>query len=117
MATKTLSEAEIRAQIPSARARARRDRRQLWWPESVSFNSNDRALEIGLRSQVSIHLCLKLFPELRRATTAQLKQVELAGEALRWDELDVDCYQLANRVAHAWWLANNGIRAAAVSGR
>ncbi|MGH8435531.1 MAG: DUF2442 domain-containing protein [Pseudomonas sp.] len=90
MATKTLSETQIREQIPAARVRARRNRREPWWPVSVRFNAEDRVLEINLRSQVSIHLPTRLFPELHRATIAQLKQVELAGEALRWSELDVD---------------------------
>jgi uncharacterized protein DUF2442 len=90
MAIRKQSDADIRQQIPSARARALRKMREPWWPKTIGYVSDARAVEVGLRNHVTIQLPIKLFSELRGATAEQLEQVHLAGEAIRWDALDVD---------------------------
>jgi len=64
--------------------------REPWWPTAVTYRADLNALVVHLRSQATINLPVQLFPELRRVTPKQLGEVELTGEALRWDELDLD---------------------------
>jgi uncharacterized protein DUF2442 len=90
MAIKRQSDADIRRQIRSARARALRRMREPWWPQFINYDADARAVKVGLRNAVTIQLPIKLFAELRGATAEQLAQVQLAGEAIRWDALDVD---------------------------
>jgi hypothetical protein len=81
---------EILAQIPAARAAGRRAQREPWWPVSACYDRGCDALVIGLRDGKSLTVPRSHVPELADATGRQVDGVELIGEALRWDALDVD---------------------------
>lgn len=90
--TSRLTDAEIRAQIPAARAREAADRRKGLRALSARYDRKAQRVVVELTSG-----CLFAFPVrnisfLSAATPAQLAAVEvdLAGISLRWDALDVD---------------------------
>jgi hypothetical protein len=90
MAKKTPTDEEIRAQIPAARARAKRR-----WAIRARSATYDR--ETGRVVVELTNGCLMAFPAdlaegLRGAEPCQLAgvQVVLDGDALRWESLDAD---------------------------
>lgn len=92
-AVSELTEAQIRASIPAARARARRAR--LMEPRAVAAHLDSRSGRIVV--ELSNGMAISAHPRamdaaLARATPAQLARVEVfpSGAALRWDALDVD---------------------------
>ena len=87
---KKLTRAEVLAQIPAARAAGRDAQRQAWWPADVSYErSRDRVI-VSFRDGKSLAVPRAGIPELVDASPEQLEHVELAGEGIRWDALDVD---------------------------
>ncbi|MBI4543875.1 MAG: DUF2442 domain-containing protein [Gemmatimonadetes bacterium] len=87
---KKLERDEILAQIPAARAAGRAAQRERWWPVDVRYEPATERVNIGLRDGKSLIIPRADIAGLAKATRAQLERVELAGEAIRWDELDVD---------------------------
>jgi hypothetical protein len=87
---KRLTDARILREIPGARLRARLQEAEPWWPRSVAFDPDHETLRLTLRNGVEWIVPRKRIPELRRASTSDLVQVTLSGEAIRWDTLDVD---------------------------
>lgn len=85
-----LTRAEILGQIPAARARGRKAQREPWWPMDVRYDYRSRMVIIRLRSGVTMVVPRGGIPDLKRATRDQLERVELAGEGIRWPDLDVD---------------------------
>ncbi|HEX7051184.1 MAG TPA: DUF2442 domain-containing protein [Longimicrobiales bacterium] len=85
-----LGRAEILAQIPAARAAGREAQREPWWPVAVRYDPVSDDVVIGMRGGKSLIVPRAHIPELREATVEQLGRVQPAGEAIRWDELDVD---------------------------
>ena len=81
---------EVKRQMPAARAAARRAQRQPWWPIAASYDRAADQVVIGLRSGAVVAVPRSALKELKRATNAQLDRVELVGDGLRWDDLDVD---------------------------
>ena len=92
MARARLTEEEILAQIPAARARARRER--LTKPHAVSarYDRRTRMLHVALENGGAFAFPVALVPELAAASDADLAAVEVdwAGSGLRWEALDAD---------------------------
>ena len=87
---KKLTRAEILAQIPAARAAGRRAQREPWWPVAVRYDQAGKAVVITLRAGTVLSVPRSHIGGLEHARREQLTRVELAGEAIRWDELDID---------------------------
>lgn len=85
-----LARAEILAQIPVARAAGREAEREPWWPAGVRYDERADAVVIAMRGGKTLTVPRAHLPELKHAKQEQLERVELAGDAIRWDELDVD---------------------------
>jgi hypothetical protein len=86
------TDAEIRAQIPAARERARISEETEPRARSARYNRDTERVEVELKNG-----CLFAFPAalgqgLRGATPEQLAQVEVTpgGYGLHWEELDAD---------------------------
>lgn len=87
---KKLTNTQILRQIPGARLRGRVTEAQPWWPKRVVYDPSREALLLTLRSGVEWTIPKRQIPELRRASAVDLVQVELSGEAIRWESLDID---------------------------
>lgn len=93
MAPKELTEKEILAMIPAARARERVAARTEPRAKSARYNPTTRRIEVELRNGGSFG-----FPPglrglgLEHATASQLARVEVdaSGEGLHWQDLDAD---------------------------
>ena len=87
-----LSDAEILAQIPAARERARRATQAGLRAQWVRYSISQELLFLTLTHGTVIGLTLPRIPALRRATPRQRAAVELiaSGAAVRWEALDVD---------------------------
>jgi hypothetical protein len=92
MASRSLTDAEILAQIPAARARAAAMRRQGLLAISVRFDRKAQRIAMELTSGYLFAFPVRAIPALRRATPAQLASVELhpSGRSIHWEALDVD---------------------------
>ena len=92
MARRTLTDAEIVAQIPTARAREARERKRGLRATSASYDRATRRVVFELTNGYSFAFPVRVILALDDATPAQLAAVELdpSGGALRWDALDVD---------------------------
>ena len=92
MAFRRLSDAEVVAQIPAARKRAREARRREPHGRAVRYLRRSRQLVIDLINDVQLRIPIDRLPGLARASDAQLARVELspAGVGVSWDELGVD---------------------------
>ena len=92
MANRRLTDAEIVAQIPAARKREARERRQGLRAVSARYQRATRRVVLELANGYSFAFPVTAIRALNRATPAQLATVELdaSGDALRWDALDVD---------------------------
>lgn len=87
---KKLTRGEILAQIPGARRAGRAAQRQPWWPVAVHYDHRADVVVITLRAGTALVVPRTDIAGLKDATRSQLARVELAGEAVRWDDLDVD---------------------------
>lgn len=92
MARRTLSDAEILAQIPAARERESRARKAALRAQSAAFDRNAGRIVLELTNGFSFGFPVRAVAGLRRATAAQLSDVSIdpSGGVLRWDALDVD---------------------------
>lgn len=92
MASHTLSDAEILAQIPAARARERRERKQGLRASTVCYDKASRRVILELTNGYLFAFPVRSVPSLNGATTPQLAEVQLdpSGSGLRWESLDVD---------------------------
>lgn len=92
MASRRLSEAEILARIPAARARERRERREGRRASTARYNPATRRIELELTNGVLFAFPVEAIPGLARATPDELADVRLdaAGGGLIWDAIDVD---------------------------
>ena len=92
MANRTLTDAEIVAQIPAARKRETRERRQGLRAVSARYQRATRRVVLELTNGYSFAFPVTAVRALNRATPAQLAAVEIdaSGGALRWNTLDVD---------------------------
>ena len=92
MASRRLTDAEILAQIPAARAREAQARKQGLRATHAKFDRRTRRVALELTSGYSFAFPVKAVRALKGMTDAQLSLVELdpSGIALRWDALDID---------------------------
>jgi hypothetical protein len=92
MAERKLSDAEILAQIPAARAREGRERKQGLRASSAKYDRVARRIVLELTNGYLFAFPVRSIPSLKAATGSQLAAVEIdpSGAALRWDRLDVD---------------------------
>ena len=92
MADHRRSEAAILAQVPAARTREARARKQGLRATSATYDRTTRRVVLELTNGYLFAFPVAALPVLRAATTSQLATVEIdpSGSALRWDELDVD---------------------------
>jgi hypothetical protein len=81
---------DLLAEISAARAAGRRVQSQPWWPVKVHFDDTSDRLVIDFRDGASLRIPKRALPELKGARRKSLERVELVGDAIRWDELDVD---------------------------
>jgi predicted RNA polymerase sigma factor len=88
--SKTLTDKQIDAQIPAARAAARKRMRQPWWPIDVRYDRKADHILITLRAGIVVAMPRSVIKELKNATAEQLAEVELMAEGLHWETLDVD---------------------------
>jgi hypothetical protein len=91
MANRTVTDDEIMAQIPAARARAAESRRTKPYAASARYDRRTRTVRIVLKSGAEVSLPLAMFPELAGAKPAELADLELlgSGSCLNWERLDV----------------------------
>ena len=92
MAKRRLTDAEIVAQIPAARAREARERKQGLRAISATYDRAARRVVLELTNGYLFAFPVGAISALDSATPAQLAAVEIdpSGGALRWDSLDVD---------------------------
>ena len=91
-AGRPLTEAEILAQIPGARARAAEERKQGLRAASARYSVARRQLVLELTNGTVIGVPVSIVPALRGASARELAGVEVTptGSALHWERLDVD---------------------------
>jgi hypothetical protein len=92
MGERRLTDAEIVAQIPAARAREARERKQGLRALSATYDRAARRVVLELTNGYSFAFPIAAIRALDGATPTQLASVEIdpSGGALRWDGLDVD---------------------------
>lgn len=97
MARKRLSDAEIRSQIPAARARAERSRRAGLHASSVRYDRKTHRILAELTNGFLLGFPVSLLPHLASATPQQLAEVETMGSDLTFASLDAH-YSIAGIV-------------------
>lgn len=92
MAKRSLTDADIAAQIPAARQRAQRLAQSVPHAQDARFERTHRALRVLLTNGAAFTVPVALISGLRAASDADLAQVEVgpAGVGLRWNRLDAD---------------------------
>jgi len=92
MANRRLSDAELVGQIPAARARESRERKQGLRAAHAKFDRASRRVVLELTNGYMFAFPVSAIRALNSATDAQIAAVEIdpSGGALRWDALDVD---------------------------
>ena len=92
MAERKLRDAEILAQLPAARAREKRERKQGLRAAAARYDRPTGRVLLELTNGYLFAFPVRAVPALKSATGAQLAAVEIdpSGGALRWEELDVD---------------------------
>ena len=92
MAKRRLSDAEILAQIPGARRRERRERKQGLRASSARYDRAAGRIVLELTNGCSFAFPIGAIPALQSASVSELAMVEIdpSGGAVRWDDLDVD---------------------------
>jgi hypothetical protein len=86
----SLSDAEILAQIPEARARGDQERAAGLLAKSARYHRSTRRLMLEMTNGVLIGLPIDLLPEVASAPAAELARVEVLGGGIVWDALDAD---------------------------
>jgi len=92
MAERRQSDAAIVGQIPAARAREARARKQGLRATSATYDRTKRRVVLELTNGYLFAFPVAGIPALNEATMSQLAAVEIdpSGGVLRWDDLDVD---------------------------
>jgi hypothetical protein len=92
MAARRLTDNEVRAQIPSARVRARRSRRTEPIAAAARYQPDSRRLVVELRNGAFLGVPLELLPDLHDATAEELARLTIgpAGLSVQWPALDQD---------------------------
>lgn len=92
MANHPISDADILAQIPAARAREQQERKQGRRATSARYDRRAERIVLELTNGFLFAFPVDAIPELRRTTPAQRAAVAInrGGSALRWEALDVD---------------------------
>lgn len=87
-----LTDAEILAQLPAARARAAEELRRGLRAAGARYSAARHQLSIGLTNGTIITIPADRVPALRGASARDLAAVEVTptGSALHWERLDVD---------------------------
>jgi hypothetical protein len=80
----------VSAQLTAARARGNAAMAKPSWPTAARYDKKDDAIVIELRSGFAVVVPRGRIKELENATPAQLEKVELWGDGLHWESLDVD---------------------------
>jgi hypothetical protein len=90
MAKRSLSDAEILAQVAGARRRAQRKLRTEPHASRARFDKGQRALHVELTNGAAFEVPIDLVPVLADASDKELAEVEVgpAGVGLRWESLD-----------------------------
>lgn len=91
MATRRLTEAEVRAELQSARARERAERHAGGRARSARYDGRTGRVVLELTNGAVFEFPSRMVPALRRLTREELRQVELSpsGGGLLWDAQDV----------------------------
>ncbi len=89
---KPLTEAEILAQIPGARARAAKEQKYGLRAATARYSVAHEQLFLELTNGTVIGVPVDIVPALRGASARELAGVEVTptGSALHWERLDVD---------------------------
>jgi len=92
MTKRTPSDATVRAQIPAARARARRLRTTIPHARTAYYDREHRRIVVVLTNHASLVIPVELVPPLRKASDQDLSDIGVgpAGVGLRWERLDAD---------------------------
>lgn len=92
MARRRLTEADIVAQIPAARAREARQRRTGMRAKSARYDAGSARFVLELTNGCAFMFPAAMVAGLRRTSAAQRAAVEVlpSGSGLVWDALDVD---------------------------
>ena len=92
MARRRLTDAEIVAQIPAARAREARDRKRGLRATAARYDRATQRVVLELTNGYLFAFPVRAVRALDAATPAQLAAIEIdpSGDGLRWDSLDVD---------------------------
>jgi len=92
MTKRSLTDDEIRAQIPAARRRAERLRQTTPHAERARYDRSTRQLHIQLTNGAGLIIPVALISSLRNAADKDLSAVEVgpAGIDLHWERLDAD---------------------------
>lgn len=92
MAKRQVTDTELLAQIPAARARERRERKQGLRASAARYDRVRARVVLELTNGCLFAFPIDAIPALRSATASELATVEIdpSGGALRWDDLDVD---------------------------
>ena len=87
-----LTDAEVLAQIPAARRRAREALKTEPHAKRAWYDARDRALHVTLINGAGIVVPVAMIEEFRNVPDRQLAKVEVdfAGVGLHWEELDAD---------------------------
>lgn len=92
MARRRMTDTEILAQIPAAREREKRERRNGLRALSARFDSSARRVELELSNGMLFAFPVQLIRALARLSTSELRKVSVdsSGGAIRWEDRDVD---------------------------
>jgi hypothetical protein len=92
MAKRSLSDAEVAAQIPGARTRAQHALHTIPHAREVHFERAHRAFRVVLSNGAALTVPVALIAALRSASDQALADVAVgpAGVGLRWNRLDAD---------------------------
>lgn len=87
-----LTDAQVLAQIPAARARALRAQTREPHAATAAYDRTTRRVRIGLTNGAEFSVAVALVPELRGASEDALSAVEVgpAGVGVSWPGLDID---------------------------
>jgi hypothetical protein len=87
-----LTDAEVLAQIPAARRRARQALKTEPHAKRAWYDPRDRTLHLTLINGAGIVIPVTMIEEFRNVPDRQLAEVEVdfAGVGLHWEELDAD---------------------------
>ncbi len=92
MANNKRTDKEILAQIPAARDRARNARKAFNRAVTARYSRSTEQVTVVFANNASFSFPAHLAPALKKATPAQLQQVEVSpsGEGLVWPDIDAD---------------------------